>query len=142
VISSSSSQPMSLSEYVEFRSLRWMVTSHKFFAIITPRLCMPLSLGLPFLEHSGIICDHSLHCCIHKKSGYNLLHPAIPSPLPAPRVPLKKQLKTNRHWKCEALKELVTMFTEKWVHRLGINETIKLINKIAAVHDRISVVID
>jgi len=51
VISSSSSQPMSLSEYVEFKvtSLDGQWTSHKFFAIITPRLCMPLILGLPFL---------------------------------------------------------------------------------------------
>ena len=137
---------MLLLSYVEFKvtSLDGQWTSRNFFAIITPGLCMPLILGLPFLEHNGIICDHALHCCIHKKSGYNLLHPELPPPppLPAPRVPLKKQLKINRRWKREALKELLKMFTENWKPRSGANEPVKPINNIAAVRDRISAIID
>jgi len=82
VISSSASKSMCPSQYVEFKvmSLDGIWTSHKTFAVIAPGLCMLLILGLPFLEHNEIICDHALHTCIHKKTKYNLLHPVLPSP--------------------------------------------------------------
>jgi hypothetical protein len=142
-ISSSASTKKTLSQYVKFKatSLDGLWTSRTVYAIIAPGLCMPVIFGLPFLEFNEIISDHSLRSCIHKRTGYNLINPAMP---PAPKVPppkLKTQLKTNRRIKAEALKELLQTFDEKWGTRLKPLETVKPLDKLNAVKSRICAII-
>jgi hypothetical protein len=112
-ISSSGSTKKTLSHFVKFKatSLDGLWTSRTVFAIIAPGLCMPIIFGLPFLEFNEIISDHSRRSCIHKKSGYNLINPAIPTPPSPPRPKLKEQLKSNRRFKAEALKNSLTLST-------------------------------
>ena len=98
---------------------------------------MPIIFGLPFLEFNGIVSDHAARCCIHKKTGYNLINPAIPIPLPAPRPKLKAQLKTNRRFKAETLKELINTFDTKWGTRLKPHDKVKPFDKLKAVKTRI-----
>jgi len=57
-------------------------TSHIVKAIITPGLCLPVILGLPWLELNSIVTDHATWMCIDKLSSYDLLNPPpiVPPP--------------------------------------------------------------
>ncbi|KAF8165034.1 hypothetical protein B0H34DRAFT_855488 [Crassisporium funariophilum] len=50
-------------------------TSKPFKAIVTPGLCTPLLLGLPFLVQNKIVIDHNARMAVDKASGFDLLHP-------------------------------------------------------------------
>ena len=63
-------------------------------ALITPGLCMPVILGLPWLEHNQIVCDHADRACIVKDLNYDLLHPP---PIVPPKPPRKNT--KNLHYK-------------------------------------------
>jgi reverse transcriptase-like protein/integrase-like protein/chromodomain-containing protein len=142
-ISSSSTVPKILTHYVKLRttSIDGQWTSRLIFAIVAPGLCMPIILGLPFLTHNSIICDHEIRSCVHKKSGYNLLDPVpVPPPKP-PRIKLKQQLINNRRLKAAVLKELVSVVAEKWLPKRGPDEVVKPINIIASIRNRISSII-
>ena len=143
-ISSSASTKKTLSHFVKFKatSLDGIWTSRTVYAIIAPGLCMPIIFGLPFLEFNGIISDHSHHACIHKKTGYNLINPVIPLPLPPPKPKLKEQLKTNRHFKAEALKELINTFDDKWATRLKPHQPVKPFDKLKAIKFQICSIIN
>ena len=143
-ISSSVSTKKILSHFVKFKatSLDGIWTSRTVYAIIAPGLCMPIIFGLPFLEFNGIISDHSRRACIHKKTGYNLINPVIPRPLPPPKPKLKEQLKSNRRFKAEALKELINTFDAKWATRLKPHESIKPFDKLKAIKSHICSVIN
>ena len=49
-------------------------------AVISPSLCAPILLGLPFLKHNDIVIDVEARTAIDKKNGFNLLNPSIPEP--------------------------------------------------------------
>ncbi|KIK43352.1 hypothetical protein CY34DRAFT_40541, partial [Suillus luteus UH-Slu-Lm8-n1] len=75
-----------LSHYVKLScsSLDHAYTSRTVRAIIAPKLCTPLLLGGPFLEHNRIIIDHELRTCIVKDTNYDLLRsPTTVAPRPA-----------------------------------------------------------
>ena len=58
-------------------------------ALITPSLCAPVILGLPFLVNNHIVIDHADRTVIDKKSRFDLLNPK-PPPLPVqPKTKLK-----------------------------------------------------
>jgi hypothetical protein len=143
-ISSSTSTQKTLSHYVKFKatSLDGLWTSHTVIAIIAPGLCMPIIFGLPFLEFNEIISDHSLRSCIHKKSGYNLINPALPPPQKVQPPKLRAQLRTNHRLKAEALKDLLATFDDKWGTRLKPCEPVKPLYKLRAVKTRICAVIN
>jgi len=63
---------MTLHYYIklEVTSLDNAWTSKAVHAIITPRLCMPVILGLPFLIHNDIATNHKERSCIDKKSQW------------------------------------------------------------------------
>ena len=42
-------------------------------AVISPSLCAPILLGLPFLKHNNIVIDVEAKTAIDKKNGFNLL---------------------------------------------------------------------
>ena len=138
-VSSSSSTKKTLTHFVKFKatSLDGLWTSRTVYAIVAPGLCMPIVFGLPFLEFNDIITDHSLCSCIHKKTGYNLINPALPSP-PKPRPPkLKEAIKINKRFKAQALKELISTFDEKWGNKSKPLEIVKPFDKLKAIKNRI-----
>ena len=142
-ISSAQSTRKTLSHFVKFKAtlLDGLWTSCTVIAIVAPGLCMPIIFGLPFLEFNNIVCDHALCACIHKKAGYNLLHPVIPDSPPRPRPKLKEHLKSYKHFKAESMKELISTFDTKLGTRLQPHENIKPFDKLKAVKNKICMVI-
>ena len=63
--------------------------SRTVWAIITPTLCAPVILGLPFLVYNHIVIDHTDRTVINQISGFDLLNP---KPLVTP-LPPKHKLK-------------------------------------------------
>ena len=57
--------------------------------VISPSLCVPILLGLPFLKHNNIIIDIKVNTAIDKNNGFNLLNPSIPQK-PKPKVQKSK----------------------------------------------------
>ena len=47
-------------------------------AIITPGLCAPMILGLPFLVRNNIVVDSAACTVIDKTCGFDLLNPVAP----------------------------------------------------------------
>ena len=138
-VSSSSSTKKTLTHFVKFKatSLDGLWTSRTVYAVIAPGLCMPIIFGLPFLEFNGIVADHSLRSCIHKKTGYNLINPVLPSPPKPPPPKLKDAIKTNKRFKAQALKDLISTFDEKWGNKLKPHEFVKPFDKLKSVKNRI-----
>lgn len=91
-------------------------------------LCMPVILGLSWLEFNKIVCDHADHLCYVKNLGYNLLNsPIIEAPSTSkPKPNLKIQLSDNCWLKKLALEELVLV-----VH--GIDVTASMHNRITTL---------
>jgi hypothetical protein len=87
-------QTLQLSKYVKHQLYdpvgNW--TSKTVRAIITPSLCAPVILGLPFLAHNNIVIDHALCTAVDKCSGFDLLHPTPP---PVPKPPCRKLKQFN-----------------------------------------------
>ena len=80
-----------LCEYVKLKlydpSNYWQ--SQTICAIITPTLCAPVILGLPFLVHNHIVIDHAEWTVIDGKSGFDLLNPKPPAVPAPPKTKLK-----------------------------------------------------
>lgn len=55
-------------------------TSRTVRTIVTPGLCAPVILGLPFLAHNKIVVDHDKRTAIAKDANFDLLHPVAPPP--------------------------------------------------------------
>lgn len=92
--------------------------------IISPSLCAPVLLGLPFLKHNGIIVDTNAHTAIDKFHSFNLLNPVLPKPT----SPLKPKDKFNYELHNTILKfqkavinEMKTSFTSK--QKLNVFQT-------------------
>ena len=109
-------------------------------ALVMPGLCMPVILGLPWLEDNKIVCDHADRSCYVKTMGYNLLHPPKISPPPPPRPKLKTQLKENRELKRRALEELVAVVKQKWLPQRAKDEAVKELDMVAMIRNRIATI--
>ena len=120
-----------LHEYVKLRlynpSNYWQ--SRTVQVIITPTLCAPVILGLPFLVHNHIVIDHADRTVIDKISGFDLLNP---KPLVTP-LPPKPKLK-NLFTRVMATRKLVStelrLACQKYYH---MPITVEPINIIMAV---------
>jgi len=82
-------------------------TSCTIRVIIAPGLCLPIILGLPWLEQNHIVMDHAARTCIDKIKLYDLLNPPLILPPPPPKPHLKEQLKMTRADKKLVLAELM-----------------------------------
>ncbi len=109
-------------------------------ALITPGLCMPIILGLPWLEKNQIVCDHADRSCYIKTTGYNLLHPPKITPPSPSQKKLKVQLKENRELKRRALEELVAVVKQKWLPRCAKDETVNDLDIVAMIRNRIGTI--
>lgn len=53
-------------------------TSRTLKAIVTPKLCVPILLRLPFLSINHFVANFKLCSAIDKINNYDLLKPAVP----------------------------------------------------------------
>ena len=125
----------SLVHYVKLRpsSSDSIFQSHLVHAVICPRLCMPVILGLPFLEVNDILCDHKHRACIvqDKNLNYNLLKPVQQRDSPAPKLKLREQILRYKKQKSDTLQELLETFPHRWKDRILPNDTTFEINYIS-----------
>jgi hypothetical protein len=99
-LSSLSESPLSCREYVklELSSGNGSWKSTVFRAKINVGLPVPLILGMPFLSSQHIVIDSNARTAKDKRTGYDLLHPEIPTRkwapervVPPPTPPKKHQ---------------------------------------------------
>jgi hypothetical protein len=112
-------------------------TSKTVRAVVTPSLCAPVILGLPFLAHNSIVIDHQDRTAIDKKSGFDLLNPTPP---PAPKPPKKRLKQFFRDLKEDRalmVAELKLVCAERKCKIKGHFEEVKPVDAIAAIRQRI-----
>ena len=131
----------SLVHYVKLRpsSSDSIFHSRLVHAVICPGLCMPVILGLPFLEVNDILCDHKHRACIvrDKNLNYNLLKPVHRQDSPAPKLKLREQILRSKKQKSDTLKELLEIYPHRWKDRILPNDTTPEINYISSILHRI-----
>jgi hypothetical protein len=106
-------------------------------AVIAPSLCSPVILGLPFLSCNKIVVDHDARTAIVKDCGFDLLHPTTPDQKPPPKKKLKeifRDLQDDRKLMLAELKMVCAECKCNLNHHL---ETVKEVDKIAAIRTRI-----
>ena len=130
-----------LYEYIKLSltSLDAAWTSKSVKALITPGLCMPVILGLPFLMHNTIVVDHSNHTCVDKCANYDLLNPPLIAPPQPPKPHLKEQLKEPKADKKLVLAELLLVCNDQFKNPKLHPELVENFNDIAAIHERIKI---
>ena len=126
-----------LHDYIKLSlvSLDAVWTSKTVKALITPGLCMPIILGLPFLIHNTIITDHASCTCIDKCSQYDLLNPLLVSPPPPPKPHLKEQLKETKADKNLMLAELMLVTNNRLKNHKFRPEIVDKIDVVGAIRD-------
>ncbi|KAF8196515.1 hypothetical protein BJ912DRAFT_1056333 [Pholiota molesta] len=133
---------MSLTHYVKFTvtSVDNAWTSKVVRAIIAPGLCMPIILGLPFLEYNDIVADHGNRSCIDKKTGYNILNPGEILPPPPPKLKLREKAKFLRDVKKLALAELMLACKQRIREKKLYFEKVKDVDIVASIRGAIEVI--
>jgi len=128
-----------LAEYVKLQlydpSGCW--TSKSFRAVIAPSLCAPVILGLPFLQHNNIVIDHAARTVIDKNSGFDLLHPTLPSPPKPPKKKLKDFFRDLKEDRKLMVTELKMVCAERRCKIRNFMEDVKPIDAVAAIRQRI-----
>ena len=102
---------------------------------------MPIILGLPWLKHNGIICDHADRSCIVKETGYDLLHPPkIQCRKIVSKAMLRKEKSETRLLKKKALADLVTVeaVKTKWAPRRAKADAITEADVVTSIRTRIA----
>ena len=64
--------------------------------VISPSLCVPILLGLPFLKHNNIVIDIEVNTAIDQINGFDLLNPPIPQKS-KPKIPKKNKFNYEYH---------------------------------------------
>ena len=114
-------------------------TSRSVKALITPGLCVPIILRLPWLEHNVIVIDHTAHTCIDKINSYDLLNPPpVLPPLP-PKPKLCKQIKLTKADKKLVLTELMMVCNDRLQHLKLKPKKVMEFNVVGAVCKHIEV---
>jgi hypothetical protein len=116
-------------------------TSRVVKAIVTPDLCLPIILGLPWLERNSIVTDHVARTCIDKINLYDLLNPPpIVPPLP-PKPKLREQIKITKADKKLVLAELMMVVHDRLKNAKLRPEQVKDFNVAGAIRERLDVLI-
>ena len=101
--------------------------------LITPGLCAPIILSLPWLIHNLIVTDHTAWTCIDKKNSYDLLNPPTVVPPPACKLCLWEHFEETKADKKLALAELMLVCNDHLKNSKFKPEVIELFNVVAAV---------
>jgi RNase H-like domain found in reverse transcriptase/Reverse transcriptase (RNA-dependent DNA polymerase)/Integrase zinc binding domain/Chromo (CHRromatin Organisation MOdifier) domain/Aspartyl protease len=109
-------------------------------AILAPDLCTDILLGLPFLSHNKILIDHELRTAVHKPSGFDLLNENALPRKPPPKLSPHARRKLLFNQRKLFLNELKITCDERrrYLDDNKLFETIKPINAISAIKDRIT----
>jgi hypothetical protein len=103
-------------------------------AVVTPNLCVPLLLGLPFLAVNHIVADFVAHTAIDKHCNFDLLNP--PSVVkPKKFIEPTMSVVNVRREKKSMLEELVLVCKEHLKCGKGVPEIVKLLNIAAMVKE-------
>jgi len=102
-------------------------------ALVTPGLCAPIILGLPWLVHNSIVIDHAARTCIDKKNAYDLLNPPKIVPPPARKLRLCEQIKETKADKKLALAELMLVCNDRLKNSKFKPEIVEPFDVVAAV---------
>jgi hypothetical protein len=128
------------SEYVKLQlhdpSSYW--SSKAIHAIVTPRLCLPMILGLPFLSHNNIVVDASTRTAIDKKCDFNLLHPR-PPPMRLVKKKLKEFFKELQQDRKLMVAELNMVCNDRLQHPSYKFEKFKPVEPVASIRQHIEV---
>ena len=116
-------------------------TSRVVKAIVTPGLCLPIILGLPWLERNHIVTDHTARTCIDKIKLYDLLNPPHISPPPPPKPRLKEQIKLMKADKKLVLAELMMVCHDCLKDKKLQPEKVKDFDVAGAIRDHIDVLV-
>ena len=116
-------------------------TSRIVKALVTPGLCLPIILGLPWLERNFIVTDHAARTCIDKKNAYDLLNPPNIIPPPPPKPRLCEQNKTTKADKKLVLAELMLVCHDRLKNKKLQPEHVKDFDIAGTVRDRIDVLV-
>ena len=112
-------------------------TSRTVRAVVTPGLCAPIILGLPWLMHNSIVTDHAACTCIDKKMSYDLLNPPVITPPAPPKPELKEQMKMTKADKKLMLAKLMMVCNDRIRHLKLKPEKVKEFDVVGAVRDHI-----
>lgn len=141
-LNNSSTSDSHLHEYVKLAPYTpgsaWMSRAVK--VIVTPGLCVPLLLGLPFLTVNHIVADFENRTAIDKDNAYDLLNPP-------PHKPNRKLIDTKRviHQTKKAVKAMLPKLIEVCEQRLKegkhVPEPIKPLNIAGIIKDCIEILV-
>ena len=85
-------------------------------AVISPTLCAPVLLGLPFLQHNNIVVDVAARSAVDKLKNFDLLNPSTPQVTTPPRRREKFNYEEHKaivDERKKVVQELKSMFTTK-----------------------------
>jgi len=116
-------------------------TSRTVRAIIVPGLCLPIILGLPWLERNHIVMDHVTRTCIDKIKLYDLLNPPLILPPPPPKPRLKEQLKMTKVDKKLVLAELMMVCHDHLKNKKLQPEEVKDFDVAGTIHNHLEVLL-
>ena len=90
------SDQICLTEWVKLKLYNWnnLYATHTVWALITPSLCHPIILGLPFMHHNDITINVQHGSAIDNNHSFNLLNPTS-RPVPIPKCTLKDSIAIN-----------------------------------------------
>lgn len=108
-------------------------------AIVTPGLCAPIVLGLPFLVHNNIVVDHAARTVIDKISNFDLLNPVAPAPKPLPKKKLKVFFEELKEDQKVMVAELKMVCAERKCLMERKNEAVKQVDVVGAIRWQIEV---
>lgn len=116
-------------------------TSRVVKAIVTPGLCLPIILGLPWLERNSIVTNHAARTCIDRIKSYDLLNPPpVVPPLP-PKLKLREQIKMTKADKKLVLAELMMVCQDRLKNSKLKPEQVKEFDVAGAIRECLEVLI-
>lgn len=107
-------------------------------AIVTPSLCVPLLLGLPFLVANHIVADFVACTAIDKQCNFDLLNPPLKAKTKKFMEPVMSIANVKKEKKA-MLDELMLVCKECLKNGKGTPEFVKPLNTVVMIRDRIEV---
>jgi hypothetical protein len=97
--------------------------SHTIKAVVTPSLCVPLLLGLPFLSINNIVADFIARTAIDKRCDYDLLN--LPRKIKCKKlIELSVSVMEVKNNKRNMLQELVLVCNEHLKNGKGVPKSL------------------
>jgi hypothetical protein len=108
-------------------------------AIVSPKLCLLILLGLPFLICNNIVIDHTAWTVVDKMSKFDLMNPTGPPTGPRPKLKLRKMFKKVQKDRAEVIQELKAKSMEQKELVDATSETVRKLDLIAVVRQKMEI---